>query len=1012
MEAAVGLHPPAFCLFAFCLSRRPFGIIRQVTPADPALWQRARAVFDEVADLGPADRPARVAALCGSDEALRREVESLLAHDVPAADPFGPLVGQAARTFVDAGAPLEPGQTLLHYTLTWKIGVGGMGEVWRATDDTLGRDVAIKLLPAGVAGNPARLARFEREAKLLAALNHANIASVYSLHRDGPVPFLAMEYVDGDDLARRIERGAIPLAEALPIARQIVEAVEEAHEKGIVHRDLKPANVKIRPDGKVKVLDFGLAKALSGDTASGITRDAGTLTAAAQTATRAGLILGTASYMPPEQARGLPVDKRADIWAFGAVLFEMLSGHRAFPGDTMTDVLASVVTSEPDWSRLPAETPPGVVGLLHRCLEKDVRQRLRDIGDARLEIEQVIAGRSGITGSSPRAVTARVPRTLRWPTAALFALAGAALAVLVMRVAARPGPAPSPVQRLNLSIAAGTRLEDVLESGSRQTLAVSRDGALVVYVGRGPGARRQIYRRGLDRVTTEPVEGTEGGDMPFLSPDGQWLGFAAGGQLKKVPIGGGAPIVICEAPEPRGASWGDDDRIVFAPTVSGGLSRVPAAGGPIEVLTSPETARGESGHRWPHVLPGSRGVVFNVELTGSTPPRAIDVMDLETRVRHTLVAGATDARYLDGVLVYGRAGALVAVPFDLARLAVAGSETTVLEDVRQDERSTGKSFADLSPGGTLVFVPGYPRPAQRELVWLDRTGQPTPVATETRPFLGARVAPDGQRLAVVVQESGRSLWAYDLRRQTWSRLTPGNADVDTPSWAPDSGRIFFSWNPRGLRGVYSVPADGSAPPTELALREGWLFDMPSVAPAAPVALLAVQVARGDDLYTLTLDGQHRLDPFLATPANEASPVFSPSGRFVAYTSNESGRREVYIRPFAAPGPKWIVSTAGGTTPRWRGDEREIYYLEGSRLMAAAIAPGASLEIGVPRMLFEDPAFAWSGADLTRYDVTADGQRFLTVRPEPREQLPLQLVVVPRFGDEVRAQLAAAGAVRP
>jgi serine/threonine-protein kinase len=975
-----------------------------------AIWQRARAVFDEVADLGPADREARVAQLCGSDDALRREVESLLAHDVPAEDPFGPLVGHAARDVVEAGPALKPGDTLLHYQLVWKIGHGGMGEVWKATDQTLGRDVAIKLLPAAVAGNPARLARFEREAKLLAALNHTNIASVYSLHRDAGVPFLAMEYVDGDELAHRIERGPIAIAEALPIARQMAEALEEAHEKGIVHRDLKPGNVKLKPDGKVKVLDFGLAKALAADTPSAA-GDTASLSAVAATTTRVGLILGTAAYMPPEQARGLPVDKRADIWAFGVVLFEMLTGRRAYPGDTLTDVLAAVVSGEPDWSLLPAGTPPAIEQLIRRCLEKDVRQRLRDIGDARLEIDHVIAGRVSTSGSAIRAVPSTVARTRRvwrWRDAATFAVGGAVAAGLAVWLATRTPPAAAPVQRLNIALVPGTRLEDVVESGTRQALALSRDGGTLVFVARGPGPRRQIYRRRLDGLAAEPVEGTEGGDMPFLSPDGRWLGFAASGQLKKVPVGGGAPTVICDAPEPRGASWGDDDRIVFAPTVRGGLMRVVAAGGSPEVLTTPDPAHNEEGHRWPLVLPGARAVIFNVEATTAAPQRTIEGLDLGTRARRVLATGGTDARYLDGMLVFGRAGALVAARFDPARLSVTGPEVTVLEDVRQDERSTGKSFADLTPSGTLVFVPGYPRPAERELVWLDRAGQSAPVTTEKRAFTGARLSPDGQRLAVVIQETGRSLWMYDLRRSTWSRLTPEDGQVDTPSWTSDSRHILFSWKPKGPAGIYRIAADGSAPPEAITLRDGWLFDMPSAAPAAPVVLMAAQVAQGDDIYSVTRDGAPRLEPFLVTPANEASPVFSPSGRYVAYTSNESGRREVYIRPFSSAGPKWIVSTAGGTTPRWRGDEREIYYLEGTRLMAASLEPGASLTIDTPRMLFEEPALAWSSADLTRYDVTADGQRFLTVKPEPREQAPLQLVIVPRFGDEVRARLAAPG----
>ena len=652
---------------------------------------------------------------------------------------------------------------------------------------------------------------------------------------------------------------------------------------------------------------------------------------------------------------------------------------------------------------LPATTPRALVRLIRRCLEKDTRQRLRDIGDARFEIEQLIAEHADSGSGTTRAAFAGAPPRSRWREVAMFLL-GSAAAGLAVWLATRPGPMALPVQRLNIALAPGTRLEDVMESGSRQSLSISRDGTTIVFVARGPGARRQIYRRRLDQIAAEPVEGTEGGDMPFLSPDGRWLGFAANGQLRKVPLAGGAPLAICDAPEPRGASWGDDDRIVFAPTVRGGLSRVSAGGGSPEPLTTVDAARNEEGHRWPQVLPGATTVLFNVELTTTAPARTIDGLDLRTGTRRTLVSGGTDARYLDGYLVYGRAGALVAAPFDASRLGVTGPELTVLDDVRQDERSTGKSFADLTPSGSLVFVPGYPRPAERELVWFDRSGHPTVVTTEKRAFIGARLAPDEQRLAVVIQEASRSLWIFDMRRLSWSRLTPDEGSLDTPSWTPDGRRLLFSWSPRGTAGIFWVPADGSEPPEELISRKGWLFDMPSAAPSGSTALVAVQVAKGDDIYTLTLDRQRRLEPFVATAANEASPVFSPSGRFVAYTSTESGRREIYVRAFAPGGRKWTVSTGGGTTPRWRRDERELFYLEGSRLMAVEIDPEPALNVGTPRMLFEESALAWSSADLTRYDVTADGQRFLTVKPEAREEAPLQLVVVPRFGDEMKSRL--------
>ena len=608
--------------------------------------------------------------------------------------------------------------------------------------------------------------------------------------------------------------GAIPIGELLPIARQIAEALEEAHEKGIVHRDLKPANVKLTPDGRVKVLDFGLAKAL-GDEAGAIARPeasarsglSGPRRALVRRQPRVGIIIGTAAYMPPEQARGLAVDKRADIWAFGVILFEMLSGRRPFAGATLTDVLAAVVTAEPDWSVLPATTPRALVRLIRRCLEKDARQRLRDIGDARFEIEQMIAEHADSGSGTTRAAFAAAPARSRWREVAMFLL-GSAAAGLALWFAMRPSPEaprhpalqPHPSRRHSPGGRARSR------HGRRSPL--SRDGATVLFVGRGPGTRRQIYRRRLDGLTVEAVPGTEGGDMPFLSPDGEWLGFAAEGKLKRVPIGGGQPTVICDAPEPRGASWGDDDTIVFAPEVTGRLSRVAASGGTPTALTQEDSPRVE-GHRWPLVLPGVQAALFNVEpQSNHEEDRTIDVVRLDTGERRTLVRNASYARYVGGYLLYGQAGTLFAAPFDLSRLELTGPPVAVLEDVRMDLTATGRVFVDVSPSGSLVYVPGFPRPGERSLVWINRQGQLEPVTEDKRAFRSARLSPDGHSVAVTIQDSSNNLWVHDLRRASWNRLTfEGN--VLTPAWTPDGQRVIYSANPAGPRRIFWVPADGS-----------------------------------------------------------------------------------------------------------------------------------------------------------------------------------------------------------
>ena len=971
-------------------------------------------MFDALIDLPSIDRALRIAELCGDDEALRHGVESLLAHDRSADDPIGRAVGQAAQGAVIAASLTGVGRTLLHYRLTEPIGEGGMGVVWKATDQTLGRDVAIKILPPDVAHDPRRLARFEREAKLLASLNHTNIAAVFGLHVHEGVHFLAMEYVPGQDLSLRLARGRLPLDETLRIARQIAEALEQAHERGVVHRDLKPANVKLTPSGQVKVLDFGLAKAFSDSPAEDTALSTSGEAAAAQLSTREGVVLGTAAYMPPEQARGTAVDKRADIWAFGAVLFEMLSGTRPFAGATVLDLLAAVVTAEPDWTRLPADTPPAVERVLRRCLQKDVRQRLRDIGDARIELEQLLSGSSD-AGLAPL----RLEATTRAPAAvapgtwgrqiAIFA-AGAALAGLAVWGLAPRSTAPASTERFNLDVPFGGRLEDVV-GAARQSLALSRDGRTLVFLVRERDGRRQLYVRRMDRVVAEPLEGAAGGDMPFLSPDGQWLGFAADGKLKKVLLGGGQAVTICDAPEPRGASWGDDDTIVFAGAVRGGLSRVSASGGTPVPITTIDPARHEEGHRWPLVLPGSRGVVFNVETAGDVAgARAIAVVDLASGVRTTIVTEGTYPRYVDGALLYGQAGSLYAVPFDPSRLIVTGAPQPVVDDVRMDLPSTGRVFADAAVSGALAYVPGFPRPGSRRLVWVDRTGQATPVMAETRAYRGARVSPDGRSLAVTIQDSSvTSLWLYDLDRKTWNRLTNGG-QTTTPAWSPGGQHILFSAEQDG-RGILSVPADGSAAPSRIKADSSLLIDMPDVLPGGTGALVVVQDANGDDIYRVSLDGRGALEPVVVGLGSQVSPALSPSGRFLAYSSDESGRREVFIRSTAADGRKWTVSVAGGSTPRWRADERELFYVQGIRLMAVPIEVGVTLTAGRPQALFEEPGLGWSDVDLSRYDVTPDGQRFLMVQPEPWEVAPLSMVVAPRFGQELQARVAASSASR-
>src|SRR5262245_10882470 len=670
---------------------------------------------------------------------------------------------------------LSAGTRLGPYEILSALGAGGMGEVYRARDTKLDRAVAIKILPEAFAADTERIARFQREAKTLASLNHPNIAHIHGLEESNGVRALVMELVEGEDLAQRISRGAIPVAEALPIAKQIAEALEAAHEQGIVHRDLKPANVKVRPDGTVKVLDFGLAKAMeSTDAPSASVSQSPTITTPAMT--QAGMILGTASYMSPEQARGKPVDTRADIWAFGCVLYEMLTGQRAFDGQGVSETLARVIEREPDWTKLPATLPPALGTFIRRCLQKDPRQRLRAIGDVRLALEGAFD--SALPQTAPAPVTGRRRAALVGGVAIIASVAIiGTLAWVAMR---QTEPPPAPVSRLQLT-PSGAYAFSIF--WNNRDLAVTPDGSRVIYVG---NLGTQLFVRALDALA--PVAVFTGGmpNGPFVSPDGQWIGFADGrGVLKKVPVTGGPAITVTalDTAGPAGATWAPDDTIIVATAaVETGLQRVSAAGGPMTVLTRPDRAQGEADHFWPEMLPGGRAVLVPVPaMTGGLEAAQVAVLDLQTGARKVLVRGGSHAHYVSsgpgstkrgeregGHLVYAAAGTLRAVPFDLARLETLGPSVTVVPDVVTT--FNGGVDAVVAGNGTLVYVPGTER-APRTLVWVDRQGRETPIPVPPRPYLLPALSPDGTRVMVFGNDQEYDLWLWDLNRPTLTRLT-------------------------------------------------------------------------------------------------------------------------------------------------------------------------------------------------------------------------------------------------
>jgi Tol biopolymer transport system component len=812
------------------------------------------------------------------------------------------------------------------YEIVAPLGAGGMGEVYRATDTKLGREVAIKVLPAEVAGDAERLARFEREAKLLASLNHPNIAHVYGFEsatlQDGSTThFLAMELVEGEDLSERLKRGPIPVEEALEIAKQIAEALEEAHERGIVHRDLKPANVKLTPDGKVKVLDFGLAKAYAGEGAGGPSPDLSQSPTLAHAGTQAGLILGTAAYMSPEQARGKPVDKRADIWAFGVVLWEMLTGRQLFAGETVSDVLAAVLTREPDASTLPPQTPAAIRQLLRRCLERNPKNRLHDSADARIAIDDVLAGDAAeeLPASSPGLGSQRVKgwrRALPW---ALLALVAAAwLATLLSTRDEATGPATT-VLPLDLG-------DDPIVMSYGASAVLSPDGRRLAWIG-GRQNDSWIMVRDLDSAEPRRLDGTEGAHDPVFSPDGQELAYFAATTLKRVPVRGGAPQPLAEVGLPRGVTWSDDGFVIYNRDVADGLWRVPAGGGTPERLTAPDEKGGERSHRWPRFVPGSRRVLFLAQKLGQRYEEAtIEMLDLDSRARTVVHRGGSYPRLTaHGELLYARDKALWAATLDLKGGRLTSAPVRVLDEVAYSDWSGGAQF-DVADDGSLVYSTGRSDEAV-QLSWYDlKTGSFEGVAGEAGYYYTPALAPDGHSLALQVYTGGRSdIWVFDLGNGSRRRLTFSGRD-QYPVWSPDGASIAFARieEGTGMR-LARIRADGVGEPVAFAADANGRFPTSWSAGGELLVTESSPETHADIWVAWPEQPKRSPEPFLRTPANEGHASFSPDGRWVLYQSDESGTDEIYVRAFSGAGGRWQVSEGGGAQPRWSPDGRSVFY---------------------------------------------------------------------------------------
>ncbi len=896
---------------------------------------------------------------------------------------------------------LEPGSSFGAYEIVAALGAGGMGAVFRARDIRLGRDVALKLLPESFSHDPDRVARFRREAQVLASLNHPNIGAIYGLEESNGAQAIVLELVDGETLADRLRRGPVPLSDQLQIAQQIAEALDAAHDRGIVHRDLKPSNVMLRPDGVVKVVDFGLATPVDATRPDSGVSQAPTMTS--PPGTGAGVVLGTAPYMSPEQARGKLVDRRTDVWALGCILYELATGQRAFDGATTTDTMAAILTREPDWSRLPATAPQALTSLIGRCLRKEPRQRVQSAGDVRVALEEC--------ERTPAAPVASVPRkrisTLAMALAAAAGMVvGAAVWAFVARARAGAPVAALPSVRVVLQLPADAPLW--LDDG--ESLAFSRDGRILAWVG-GAGAARRIFLRPIDGMEAAPVPGTEGATNPFFSPDGQWIGFFTIGALKKIPIAGGSATMLAAAGEAtRGGAWGDDNTIVFSPSVDTPLQRVPAAGGNATDVTKLSVLKANS-HRFPAWVPGRQALIYTLRLeasTSGTRDLAIAAIDLATGAETVVIAGAAHPVFLPtGELLFVRNGTLFLVPFDASRLSTSGAEQPVVAGVHVGSSHAGQ----FAVGGTrLVYVAGGMSDADERsiVVWRGLSGDERVLIAGPGTYRDLRFSPDGRRLAyadfpVGSLGSGTDLWVADLQREVKVRLAGTATGEWRPVWTTDGRDIIYGDTGGGIR---RVRADGSGAPVKLTTTT--VSQVPvSISPDGKYLAYHEERDFTADIWILPLDPAGPPRKFFEGAAAETLPVFSPDGHWIAYTSNESGSPQLYVRPFPNADAKWQISSTGTLDEHaWSPDGTKLYFRsgDGSKLMVAPVSYRSKpFEVGRATALFDlsaedypEVAF-WGGLALA-----PDGRGFAMVKKiqgPPRDRP--RLVLLADWLDAVR-----------
>jgi serine/threonine protein kinase/Tol biopolymer transport system component len=892
------------------------------------------------------------------------------------------------------------------YEIVAPVGAGGMGVVYRARDTRLERTVAIKILPTHLSSDPTLRQRFEHEAKTISGLNHPHVCTLYDVGKQDGIDFLVMEYVEGETLATRLEKGPLPLEQVLKFGIQIADALDKAHRNSVVHRDVKPGNIMLTKSG-VKLLDFGLAKvAVPLSTGN-------TLTAAATLSppvTQAGTIVGTFQYMSPEQVEGKEVDGRSDIFSFGSVLYEMVTGRRAFQGKSNLSVASAVLEKDPEpISALQPMTPPAMDRAIRRCLAKDPENRWQTARDLELELKWIAEAGSQVGAPAPM-VSRRITRErMAWTAAAILAL------TTIVSVIGFMLRTPKPPQSMRLSAEIGADASLYTEIGPAAIL--SPDGTRLALVARGADQKQRIYVRSLDQLQATVLSGTENARDPFFSPDGQWIGFFADGKLKKISVQGGASVTLCDVPNDRGGSWGDDGSIVFTADNRGGISKVSEGGGTPQPLTTLDKRTSENTHRWPQVLPGSKAVLFMSAVAGGTARGFEDgdivVYSIASGQRKTVQRGGFYARYLsNGFVVYMHEGTLFALPFDLKRLEVTGQPAPILEGVLTTPGYAGAQFS-FSETGSLAYIAGRNVGVSVSIYWMDREGKFTPLRGTPGDYRNPALSPDGKRLALDIGDAKRrDIWVYEWERDALTRLTFAGEANANPVWTPDGQRIVYSSQEKsGALNLWWIRADGAGAAQRLTEGKNPQYALSWRPDGKFLAFHELNPSTNLDVMTMSIEGNEKSGwkpgvpkPFVNSAFIEVDPAFSPDGRWIAYVSNESGSFEVYVRPFPGPGGKWQISTGGGGNSKWSRNGRELFYrtVDNKIMVVTYTASGDSFRADKPQ-LWSPGQFTARGAANSNFDLHPDGKRFAVLKTPGTEQAAEvnKVNFIFNFFDEIR-----------